>query len=519
MRPLTLAVVVVLTALTVMGSTGCHVGTVPAILAPRGAEVQSRVFAKALGKVGELYVAPERIVPPAMLAGALEELSEAVDGSAVREDGDQRVFTVSGQQRAIKLERAGDLAALAALLDSLVAWVSAARPDISEETLQAASLRGAVGRLDRWSTVVAGESSERMLDNFRGGLPGIGCRIGRRNDEIVVLEVYPGTPAAETGIRAADRIVAVDGEPATGRTIDEVVRRLRGPPGSTIQLSIGREGDARILEFSMKRRRMVLPTVSSSMIRPGIAYLRVIHLSQNSGVIAERALSGILDLPGLRGLVLDLRGNSGGSMMAAGQIADQFIDNGILIETRGATGRAVPGLSHMIVATPGPDGRTAPEAMVIVLIDHGTASSAELLAATLARHDRAILVGERTFGKGVMQKIFPLGGSLTMKLTVARSYVAGQPIPESGIEPDVLVRQGGEGGTSPRCYSEALERDDGTVADIAGQLDDADPGRSVAVELIGRYLTNSRRRFRQAAVRELCAQAREGQVGHGADSR
>jgi carboxyl-terminal processing protease len=484
-------------------------GAVPAVLEPRAAVVRSSVFAQALGKVGQLYVEPERIVPPSMLAGAMEELSAVLVGSAVREDGDQMVFTVSGQQRAVKLADAGDLAGLAALLDALVAWVSAAQPDISEETLQAASLRGAVRRLDRWSTVVAGEASAQLLDNFRGGLAGIGCKIGRRNNEIAVLEVYPGTPAAETGIRANDRIVAVDGEPATGRTVGEVVRRLRGPAGSTIQMSIAREGEGRILDFTIERRRVVLTTVSSSIVRPGIAYLRLTHLYQNSGVIAERALSGIWDLPGLRGLVLDLRGNSGGSMIAAGQIADQFVDSGVLIETRSANGQAVPGLLHRIAATPGPDALSAREAAVVVLVDHGTGSSAELLAATLARHDRAILVGERTFGKGVMQKLFPLGGSLTMKLTVARSYAAGQPIPESGIEPDVLVRQGSEGTESPRCDPRALERDDGTVAKIAGSPQDSDPGRSFAVKLIEGYATNSRRRLRQVAVHELCADARK----------
>jgi carboxyl-terminal processing protease len=350
--------------------------------------------------------------------------------------------------------------------------------------------------------VAFGKKKEQILDSFSGTMAGVGCKIGRRGDEIAVIEVYPGTPAANAGLREEDRIIAIDGEPTSGHAVAEIVDRLRGPAGSSVRLSVRTPGREQPEAFEIERQRFVIPTVRSKMVGPGIGYLRVSRLSQNSGVVAERALRGIREDRGLRGLVLDLRGNSGGSMLAAGRIADQFVSGGMLIETRGAHGTPVRGL-RQIAATVNPDSFEDSNLPVVVLVDKGTGSSAELLAATLAWHDRAVLVGQRTYGKPVMQKLLPIGDDLLLKLTVARSYAAGRPVPESGLEPDVIVA-GPDASPGPaRCTQSALDCEDAAAAVLPGPAGDADPELSVAMDIIARHPLGSRARLREAIANSL----------------
>jgi carboxyl-terminal processing protease len=472
-------------------------------LEPRPASARSQIVTEAMRLVQQRYVAPERIDPPAMLGRAVGELGKAVPGTRVREEGGAQVMQLDGRQVAVRPETATDVGALAGMLDALIAWVAEVRPDVPLVTLQAAALRGAVRPLDRWCTAVSGADRAQLLGDFRGSIAGIGCHVGRRGDAVVVLEVYPGTPAAEGGIRTEDRIVAIDGQPVSKQPLSEVTQRLRGPAGSTVQVAIGREDRPEPFSVTLTRRPFVAPTISSSMIGRNIFYLQVGHLAQNSGVFASRALLGAEGIPGLRGIILDLRGNSGGSMMAAGQIAGEFVDHGVLIETRGADGGPVPGLLARIDAKTKTGGGVARDAPLVVLVDHGTGSSAEVLTAALAWHDRALLIGERTFGKNVMQQLLPLGQEITLKLTVARSYAAGRPLPAAGIDPDIEIPRTEDGATSPRCLAASPE-DEGPIAVLPPPAQASDGARTVAVTLLERYRATSRAALRKAIKDDLC---------------
>lgn len=498
-----LAGVALAVAVAAAVSVGCGARRAAQPLPLRAPAMRAPVFADALRHVRESYVAPERVDPPAMLTRALMAIAEGVGGVEVSDEGGRVALRAGGEGVDIRREDATDLDALAALLDAAAAWVSDRSPETPPARVQAAALHGALHTLDRWSSVVMGGAQSRMLENFRGSIGGIGCRIGRREDAIAVLEVYPGTPAAEAGIRSGDSIVAVDQHHTAGSAVSDVVGRLRGAPGSTVEVSVERGGAPGPLVFRIERRRVTVSTVGSRMLAPDIAYLRISHLAQNSGVIAVRALGGVRDLPGLRGLVVDLRDNSGGSMLAAGQIADQFVDGGVLIETRGADGGPVAGLRHRIEATSGPPGLAHRDVTVVFLVNRGTGSSAELLAAAVARHDRGLLVGERTFGKGVMQKLYALAGDMTLKLTIARSFAAGLPMPDSGLEPDVTIDESQPG--TPECFAGSRDEPEKTVASLPAAAGAADPAVSVAVDLIERYRSRSRQRLREAIAGDLCA--------------
>ena len=489
--------------LALLGVAGCMRTPTAVDLRARPAASRSRIVVEAMRLIQERYVAPERIDPPMMLRQAVAELAKVVPGAKVLEEGGGQIVRLEGQQVVVRPEAATDLDALGGLLDALIAWVGDLRSDVPTVKVQAAALRGAVHPLDRWCTVVAGPEQAQLLENFRGTTAGIGVQIGRRDGALIVVEVYPGTPAAEAGIQRDDRFVSVDGQPVSDRPVGDVTRWLKGTPGSEVRVELSRQGRSQPLSLVLTRREFVAPTVSTSMAARGILHLQVRHLAQNSGVFASRALIGVQDLSGLRGIILDLRGNSGGSMVAAGQIADQFVDHGVLIETRGKDDRPVPGLLARIDAKTKTGSNVLRKTPLVVLMDHGTGSSSEVLVAALAWHDRALLVGERTFGKNVMQQLLRLDKDTTLKLTVARSYAAGRPLPAEGIDPDVEILPDKAGSSSPRCLKADVGQDV-AVAAFPTPAGSTDPARALAVTLLERYRADSRSAGRNAIAREVC---------------
>lgn len=484
---------------------GCAAPTRPPAvnLEPRPVAAQAPAIRETLAEFGNRYLDTKAIDPRAMLVAGVEELGRNVPGMVVDRQGDELLLGIGESRARLSTVGIADLDGLASRLDAGVAWAQGAGPGRSPSELSAAALRGAVRRVDRWGTVLTGEDREGLEGRFKGSMSGIGCRIGRRDDGLAVIEVYPGTPAAEAGLRDGDRLAEVDGVDVRAHAVDEVVARLRGPAGTAVRVTVERgAGERETLE--MLRRQIVTPTVASRMLAPDVGYLRVSHIAQNSGATAARMIGGIREAPELRALVLDLRGNTGGSIVAAGQIADQFVESGVLIETVGAHGKPVAGLRPRVAATASTADRK-PAAPLVILVDNRTGSSAELLAAALARHDRALLVGERTFGKGVVQKTIPVGAQreLLLKVTVARSLAAGAEIPVDGLLPDIRLDPTVPA-TGWRCATAAWDTP-GAIAAVgvpAGAENDA--ALTAAMHIVRRYPATSRQELRRALFADLC---------------
>ena len=253
------------------------------------------------------------------------------------------------------------------------------------------------------------------------------------DEQVVVVSPLEGSPAAEAGIRAGDVIVTIDGIPVGTTTLTDTIGRMRGKEGSTVRIGIARDGIAEPLQFNVKRRRVELHSVTADLPEPGYGTLRISQFSDVTGDETREALAALRKRNGgaLKGLVLDLRDNPGGVLEAAVAVADAFLDHGVIVTAKGRTTES----RFEMDAKPGDDLDGAP---IVVLVNGGSASAAEIVAGALKDNHRATLMGRTTFGKGSVQTIMPLSGNSALKLTTSLYYTpAGTSINHKGIAPDI----------------------------------------------------------------------------------
>src|SRR5690606_16634379 len=299
----------------------------------------------------------------------------------------------------------------------------------------------------------------------------------RPDRSILVVAPIDGTPAQRAGLRAGDVIIAIDGQPLTG-SADQTGVQLRGEPGTTVTVTVSRPGETELREFSIRRDRIEITSVSGRLLEPGYGYLRISTFQEDTAPQLHRELARLRRESGgpLAGLVLDLRSNPGGLLNAAVEAADAFLEEGLIVSTRGR----LPYASANYHAKAGAVLAGAP---MIVLMDSGTASAAEVLAAALRDHDRALLMGSRTFGKGSVQTVVPLENGDSVKLTTARYYSpSGNSIQASGLKPDVALKGRAGRGLREQDLPRHL-RGDGEVADgyARGEVIEGDEAISLAL--------------------------------------
>jgi carboxyl-terminal processing protease len=297
-----------------------------------------------------------------------------------------------------------------------------------------AALDGIVASLDPHSAFLDADEYRAMRVSTSGHYSGVGLEVAQRDGRVVVVAPIAGSPAERAGVRAGDQLLAIDGETLAPGVLDEAIERMRGQAGSTVRLAIGREGEPEPLQFELERSDVQVGTVRASRLPGGaLGYVRITHFNDATPRDLRIQLSGLQTTGPLHGLVLDLRGNPGGVLESAVGVADDFLESGVIVR---AEGRAA-GARFEHSATAGDLVRDAP---VVVLMDHGTASGAEIVAGALRDHGRATLMGERTFGKGSVQTVIPLRDGQALKLTTSRYFTpSGVSIHERGLEPDVLL--------------------------------------------------------------------------------
>jgi len=288
---------------------------------------------------------------------------------------------------------------------------------LDDHQLLLAAVRGMVSSLDPYSAYLDEDEYDEIKISSSGEYSGVGLEVSMEDDQVVVVAPFEGSPAAQAGIRSGDVIVTIDGVPVNTTTLSDTIGRMRGKEGTTVRIGIAREGIAEPLQFAVKRQRVELHSVRSDLLEPGYGYVRIAQFSDATGDELLAALQALRKRNGgrLKGLVLDLRDNPGGVLEAAVAVADAFIDKGVIVSARGRT----PDSKFEMVATPGDELEGAP---IVVLVNGGSASAAEIVAGALKDNHRATLMGRTTFGKGSVQTIMPLSGDTALKLTTSLYY-------------------------------------------------------------------------------------------------
>ncbi|MBX3702163.1 MAG: S41 family peptidase [Steroidobacteraceae bacterium] len=297
------------------------------------------------------------------------------------------------------------------------------------------AIRGMVGELDPHSAFMDANEFEDLRIATEGNYSGIGVEVTAESGAIVVIAPIDGSPAARAGIRPGDTILAVDGGRLENARLAETIARIRGQAGTVVNLTIGRKAAPDPIEIAVERAVVAVHSVRHQMLEPGVGYLRISQFSDTTGPDVGSALRALRQQAGgeLRGLVLDLRNNPGGVLDAAVEVSDAFLDSGLIVS---AEGRSSESRFRMEAGS----GDLARGAQVAVLVNEGSASAAEIVAGALRDNGRAKLLGRRTFGKGSVQTVMPIGDGQALKLTTSRYYTpSGASIHQRGLEPDIVL--------------------------------------------------------------------------------
>ena len=324
---------------------------------------------------------------------------------------------------------------------------------VEDEVLIRGAIDGMLAALDPHSAYVDGSALERLETMIDGNYSGLGLSVVMEDGAVKVISPFRGSPAEKAGIKAGDFITHLDGQLIFGGDLDEAVARMRGPEGSSIKLTVFRPGREEPLEVSVTRGVIELEPVTHELAAGKVGVITVNEFSTNVGRDVFAAWQALQRQAGGRvnGLVLDLRSNPGGSLDEAVALSDLFLSEGRIVSQRGrARGENIhynaddwTNYRHL-TRQEGQKfmGQIADGVPLVVLIDAGSASASEIVAGALQDHRRALIMGDRSFGKGSVQSLLPLGRDAALKLTTARYYTpAGKSVQEGGIKPDIDVPQ------------------------------------------------------------------------------
>lgn len=310
---------------------------------------------------------------------------------------------------------------------------------VDDAALLESAIRGMVGALDRHSAYLDAGEYQDIRASTSGRYSGVGLEVSAANGAILVIAPIDGTPAQKAGVFAGDEIIEVDGISVVDDGLDETIDKLRGRSGTLVEIRVRREAYDDPLTFHLTRQKIQVESVRHEILDESIAYIRLSQFIDSSADEVSQAIDEMMDQAQeqtgymLTGLVLDLRNNPGGILDSAVDISNLFLDEGIIVSAEGRTAdsRFVRQASR---------GDILDGAAIAVLVNRGSASASEIVAGALQDHERATIVGTRTFGKGLVQTVMPLSRGRAIKITTSHYFTpSGDSIHEKGVQPDVLV--------------------------------------------------------------------------------
>ena len=312
--------------------------------------------------------------------------------------------------------------------------------DVDQTKIMDSAINGVLQSLDPYSAYMSPELFKEMQTDTKGEFGGLGIEIGMEAGVVKVISPIDDTPAAKAGIKAGDYIVKIGNEQVQGKSLMEAVKLMRGPIGTSIDLTVRRKNVKKPLEFKIVRKIIEVQSVNSELIgnEKNLGYIRLKSFNENSASQFLKSVKKFEKNSKIKGYVFDLRNNPGGLLSQAINITDFFLDDGEIVSTKG---RKVSE-TRKFFARKGDEAKGKP---IVVLINNGSASASEIFAGALKDHKRAIILGESSYGKGSVQSIIPLRNGGGMRLTISKYYLpSGKSISEVGVTPDILVEEIGE---------------------------------------------------------------------------
>jgi carboxyl-terminal processing protease len=310
--------------------------------------------------------------------------------------------------------------------------------EVDQSKSMDAAINGLLQSLDPYSAYMTPESFEGMQTETSGEFGGLGIEVGMEAGVIKVISPIDNTPASKAGLKAGDYIVKINNVQVQGKSLMEAVDLMRGPVGSSIEITVRRRGVKKALIFNITREIIEVQSVKSELIDNNIGYIRLTSFNENSSEQIKEKVNNLKKNKDLKGYILDLRNNPGGLLSQAIKISDFFLENGEIVSTKSRNVSE----NRKWFAKKGDitNGKT-----LIILINYGSASASEIVAGALKDHKRAIILGENSYGKGSVQSIIPLRNRGAIRLTIAKYYLpSGKSISEVGVTPDIEVVEGSE---------------------------------------------------------------------------
>ncbi|MGM0766468.1 MAG: S41 family peptidase [Pseudomonadota bacterium] len=342
--------------------------------------------------------------------------------------------------------------------------------EVDDRKLLESAIKGMLSELDPHSTYLAPKDYEQLEESTSGEFGGLGIEVGMEDGFVKVISPIDDTPAQKAGVQAGDLIIKLGDKPVKGMSLEEAVKLMRGKPGTVLSLTIMREGESAPIVIDVERAVIKVTSIKSRLIDNGYGYVRITQFQADTGTQFVDTLKTLEEDYGqdLDGLIIDLRNNPGGILQAAVEASDALLDEGLIVYTEGRIQssrlRFNAKAGDMMEGTP-----------IVVLINGGSASASEILAGALQDHQRAVVMGTQSFGKGSVQTVIPLDETHAIKMTTARYYTPdGRSIQAKGIKPDIEVK--------PAELQELDGQPFFTEADLSGHLDSQSEGEDAASE-------------------------------------
>ena len=310
--------------------------------------------------------------------------------------------------------------------------------EIDQSESMDAAINGLLQSLDPYSGYMSPKTFDEMQTDTSGEFGGLGIEVTMEAGVVKVISPIDDTPASRAGIKAGDYIVKIENTQVQGKSLSEAVDLMRGPVGSSIELTVRRSGEKKALIFNVTREIIEIKSVKVDLLKKNIGYLRLTSFNENSAEQIEKEIKKLENKNELKAYILDLRNNPGGLLSQAIKISDFFLDNGEIVSTKSK--RKYENRKWFAKK-----GDILSDSTMVVLINYGSASASEIVAGALQDHKRAILIGENTYGKGSVQSIIPLKNDGAIRLTVSKYYLpSGKSISEVGVTPDIEVSENDE---------------------------------------------------------------------------